>query len=392
MSATLSNPAAAKSPSRSSSDRLFNFSAGPGCLPDEVLRQAQQDLWNIDGSGIGILEHSHRGKVFDRVLAEAEADVRECGKVPANYKVLFLTGGASTQNFMVPANLLPAGGTADYINSGYWAEKSIEEVKHYGKAHIAGSSKDKNHSYIPSQGELKFSDAPAYVHYTSNNTIYGTEYHYTPTVPAGVPLVCDASSDIYARPIDVSKFGLIYAGAQKNMGAAGTTVMWIRDDVIAKADAVGAARDLPTMLRYGVHAKDGSRHNTPPVFAIYVVGLCMKWLKKFEYAGAPGKKGVEAMEVYNRDKAKHVYDVLDASSFYKAHARPDSRSLMNLTFRTPSEQLDDKFVKEAAAAGMDGLKGHRATGGMRATMYNAFPIAGAEAMAEFMREFEKKNG
>jgi len=387
MSATMSNPAKLVKPS--AADRIFNFSAGPGCLPDEVLKQAQQDLWNIDGSGIGILEHSHRGKVFDRVLAEVEADVRECGKVPANFKVLFLTGGASTQNFMIPANLLPVGGTADYLNTGHWAERSMEEVKYYGTLHVAGSSEEKGHSFIPAQGELKFSSNPAYVHYTSNNTIYGTEFHYTPTAPAGVPLVCDASSDIYSRPIDVSKFGLIYAGAQKNMGAAGTTVLWVRDDVIERSNKIAIERNLPTMLRFGVHAKDGSRHNTPPVFAIYVVGLCMKWLKKFEYAG---KRGVEAMEVFNAEKAKHIYDVLDASKFYKGHARPDSRSLMNLTFRTSSEQLDEKFVKDAAAAGMDGLKGHRATGGMRASLYNAFPIAGAKALGEFMREFERKNG
>ncbi len=392
MSATMSGPASLKSSSLAPADRLFNFSAGPGCLPDEVLRQAQQDMWNIGGSGIGILEHSHRGKIFDKILADVEADVRECGKVPANYKVLFLTGGASTQNFMIPANLLPIGGTADYINTGHWSERSMEEVKYYGELHTAGSSKDKNHSYIPGQSELKFSANPAYVHYTSNNTIFGTEFHHVPGVPAGVPLVCDASSDIYSRPIDVSRYALIYAGAQKNMGAAGTTVLWVRDDMIERANQVGLARNLPTMLRYGVHAKDGSRHNTPPVFAIYVVGLCMKWLKKFEYAGAPGKKGVEAMEIYNRDKAKYVYDVLEGSKFYKSHARADSRSLMNLTFRTPSEELDDRFVKEAAAAGMDGLKGHRATGGMRATMYNAFPIAGGKALGEFMREFERKNG
>jgi phosphoserine aminotransferase len=382
MSATMTS--AVKPAGKSASERIFNFSAGPGCLPEEVLRQAQQDLWNIDGSGIGILEHSHRGKVFDRVLAEAEADIRAVGNVPANFKVLFLTGGASTQNFMVPANLLPQGGTADYINSGYWAEKSIEEARFYGNIHLAGSSKEKNHSFIPSQNELKFSEKPAYLHYTSNNTIYGTEFHYVPQAPAGVPLVCDASSDIYARPWDFSKFGLIYAGAQKNMGAAGTTVLWIRDDVIERCN-----KNLPTMLRYGVHAKDGSRHNTPPVFAIYVVGLCMKWLKKFEYQG---KTGVAAMDIFNKEKAKHVYDVLDASSFYKGHARPDSRSLMNLTFRTPSEALDDAFLKEAGAAGLDGLKGHRATGGMRASLYNAFPMAGAKALADFMRAFEKKNG
>lgn len=385
MSATMTG--AVKHSGKAVSERIFNFSAGPGCLAEEVLRQSQQDVWNIDGSGIGILEHSHRGKVFDRVLAEAEADIRAVGNVPSNFKVLFLTGGASTQNFMIPANLLPKGGTADYINTGYWAEKSIEEAKFYGTAHLAGSSKDKDHSYIPSQAELKFSASPAYVHYTSNNTIYGTEYHYVPQAPAGVPLVCDASSDIYSGPIDVSKFGLIYAGAQKNMGAAGTTVLWVRDDVIERCN-----KDLPSMLRYGVHAKDGSRHNTPPVFPIYVVGLVMKWIKQFEYAGAPGKKGVDAMAVYNRDKAKLVYDVLDASKFYKGHARGDSRSLMNLTFRTPSEALDEKFVKEAKAQGMDGLKGHRATGGMRASMYNAFPMEGAKALAAFMKEFERTNG
>jgi phosphoserine aminotransferase len=383
MSATATSPAA-KPASKSASERIFNFSAGPGCLPEEVLRQAQQDIWNIDGSGIGILEHSHRGKVFDRVLAEAEAGVRSVGNTPANYKVLFLTGGASTQNFMIPANLLPQGGTADYINTGHWAEKSIEEVKYYGTAHLAASSADKNHSYIPAQGDLKFSAKPAYLHYTSNNTIFGTEFNYVPTPPAGVPLVCDASSDIYSRPWDISKFGLIYAGAQKNMGAAGTTVLWIRDDVIERCN-----KNLPSMLRFGVHAKDGSRHNTPPVFAIYVVGLCMKWLKNFEYAG---KNGVAAMEVFNKEKAKHVYDVLDKSQFYKGHARPDSRSLMNLTFRTPSEQLDEAFVKEAKSAGLDGLKGHRSTGGMRASLYNAFPMAGAKALADFMREFERKNG
>jgi phosphoserine aminotransferase len=382
MSATATSPA--KPAAKTHSERIFNFSAGPGCLPEEVLRQAQQDIWNIDASGIGILEHSHRGKVFDRVLAEAEADVRSVGNTPANYKVLFLTGGASTQNFMIPANLLPQGGTADYINTGHWAEKSIEEVKYYGTAHIAGSSAEKNHSYIPAQSELKFSAKPAYLHYTSNNTIFGTEFPYVPTPPTGVPLVCDASSDIYSRPWDISKFGLIYAGAQKNMGAAGTTVLWIRDDVIERCN-----KNLPSMLRFGVHAKDGSRHNTPPVFAIYVVGLCMKWLKKFEYAG---KSGVAAMEVFNKEKAKHVYDVLDKSQFFKGHARPDSRSLMNLTFRTPSEQLDEAFVKEAKAAGLDGLKGHRSTGGMRASLYNAFPMAGAKALADFMREFERKNG
>lgn len=371
--------------------KTYNFSAGPGCLPEEVLRQAQNDMWDIDGTGIGILEHSHRGKVFDKVLAEAMENCRKVGNIPANYKIMFLTGGATSQNHMIPMNLLPQGATADYVVTGYWAEKSSETVKFYGVSHESFNGKAENFSRIPADGDIKHSANPAYVHYTSNNTIYGTEFHRIPSVPANVPLVCDMSSDMFCAPLDISKFGLIYAGAQKNVGAAGATLVIIREDLLERK-----VRDLPPMLSYKVQAKDESRHNTPPSFNIYLTGLVFKWILK--------QGGVEKMYEYNLRKAKKIYDVLDASGFYKGHARKDapttggaasglgSRSLMNLTFRTPTAELDDKFVKEAAAAGLDGMKGHRATGGMRASIYNAFPEKGCEALASFMREFEKKNG
>jgi phosphoserine aminotransferase len=360
-------------------DRIFNFSAGPGVLPEAVLRQIQQDVWDIGGSGIGILEHSHRGKVVDKIWEEVDADFRALIGIPANYKILFLTGGATSQNFMVPANLLRQDQTADYILTGYWAEKSYEAAKMYGAINVAASSKEAKHSYIPAEQETRYTPKAAYVHYTSNNTIYGTQFHRVPTPPEGVPLVCDASSDFVSEPFDITRFGLLYAGAQKNVGPAGTTVVIVRDDLLERKP-----RELPTMLQYRVHAADGSRHNTPPVFPVYCVGLVVKWLLK--------NGGLAAIQKHNQQKAKLVYDVLDGSKFYTGHARPDSRSLMNITFRTPSEALDEKFVKEAKAARMDGLKGHRATGGMRASTYNAFPLAGCQALAQFMRDFEKKNG
>lgn len=359
--------------------RVFNFCAGPGALPDSVLRQMQQDVWDIGGSGVGICEHSHRGKVFDRVLEEAEGALRQVGSVPANYRILFLTGGASTQNFMVPANLLARGGTADYLETGYWAQKSIQEAKFYGTVHVACSSKDKGFSYIPSAQETRYSASPAYVHFTSNNTIYGTEFHREPVPPPGVPLVCDMSSDIFSRPVDVSKYALIYAGAQKNLGIAGTTIVIIRDDLVERGST-----ELPTMLQYRTHAKEQSRYNTPPVFAIYVTGLVAKWIL--------AQGGLQAVGAANAAKAKVIYDVLDASKFYVPYARPDSRSLMNITFKTPSEALDELFSKEAGAAGLDALKGHRATGGMRASTYNAMTIEGCRALADFMRDFERRHG
>lgn len=367
--------------------RCFNFSAGPGCLPEEVIQQAQQDLWNVAGSGVGICEHSHRAKVYDKILAEAEADCRKIANIPASYKILFLTGGATSQNFMVPANLLAQNETADYLTTGYWAEKSAEQAKLYGGVNEAWDGRASKHSFIPSDAEIKYSAKPSYVHMCSNNTIYGTEWRASetdaswrlPKVPAGVPLVCDMSSDLFCRPTDFSKFGLVYAGAQKNIGIAGTTLVVIHEDLLKRNP-----RELPTMLQYRVHAKDESRHNTPPVFAIYFSGLVFKWILK--------QGGLDSIFKRNVEKAGLIYDVLDKSSFYKAHARKDSRSLMNITFRTPTAELDDKFVAEAKAQGMDQLKGHRATGGMRASTYNAFPRAGCEALAQFMREFERKNG
>ncbi len=369
------------------SGRIFNFSAGPGCLPEEVLRQIQEDVWNIGGSGIGLLEHSHRGKVFDKILAEAFEDFARIANLPKNYKTLFLTGGATTQNFMVPANLKPQDQVADYITTGYWAEKSLEQAKFYGIVNEAATSKDKNHSYIPDDAQLKCSPNAAYVHMCSNNTIYGTEWNNNdgsfrlPKIPDGVPLVCDMSSDIYSRPVDFSKFGFVYAGAQKNLGAAGTTVCVIREDLLQRK-----ARELPLMLQYAVHAKDESRHNTPPVAAIYICGLVFKWILK-----QPG--GLAGIGTLNLRKANHIYGVIDAlPGFYKGHAAKRDRSYMNITFRTPTAELDDKFCKEAGAAGMDGLKGHRATGGMRASTYNAFPEEGCKVMANFMRDFAAKNG
>lgn len=385
-------PAVAKT----ASGRIFNFSAGPGCLPESVLEHIQQDVFNIAGSGIGILEHSHRGKVFDKVLQEAFADFRKISNLPSNYHVLFLTGGASTQNFMVPANLKAQDQTADYVTTGYWAEKALEHAKVYGQVSEAATSKDKNHSYIPSDAQTKYSASPAYVHFCSNNTIFGTEWHEVdasgkntwrqrdPKAPAGVPLVCDMSSDIYSRPVDFTKYGLVYAGAQKNLGAAGTTVVVIRDDLAAKK-----VRELPWLLQYGTFAKDESRPNTPPVFAIYICGLVFKWILA---QGQGGKHCLDVIHERNIRKAGFVYDVLDSGGFYKGHAEKNARSLMNLTFKCPTPELDDKFCKEAGAQGLDGLKGHRSTGGMRASMYNAMPEEGCKALADFMREFAKKNG
>lgn len=360
-------------------DRVFNFSAGPGVLPDDVLRQVQEDTWNIAGSGMGIMEHSHRDKLFDRVLAEAFEDCRRVGNIPADYDILFMTGGATTQNFLVPANLLPDGAVADYITTGYWAQKSFEECKVYGKPHEAFSGKANNFTTIPAQAELKFSAAPAYVHYTSNNTIMGTQFHYVPEPPSGVPLVCDMCSDIYSRPFDIRKYGLVYAGAQKNLGPAGVTLVIVRKDLLAREP-----RKLPSLMQYRLFAKEESRPNTPPVHAIYVVGQVFKWILR--------EGGLAALAVRNTDKAKLIYDVLDSSRFYKGHARPDSRSLMNITFRCPSEELDTRFISEAKKEGMVNIKGHRSTGGMRVSTYNACAVEACRAMAQFMREFERRNG
>lgn len=360
-------------------DRILNFSAGPGVLPEDVLRQVQQDIWNIGGSGIGIMEHSHRAKVYDSVLAEAFADCRAVGNIGDDYEVLFMTGGATAQNHLIPANLLPDGGTADYAVTGYWAKKTIAECKLYGTPHAAFDGESTDFTFVPGQDELKFSANPAYFHYTSNNTIRGTQYHYVPETPSGVPLVCDMCSDIFSRPLDVSKFGLIYAGAQKNLGPAGTTLVIIRKDLLERSP-----RPLPGMMSYKVFAEKASRPNTPPVFPIYVVGLVFKWILK--------QGGLGVIERQNAAKAKVVYDALDATDFYTTPARADSRSLMNVVFRTPSPETDQRFLAEALDAGMDNLKGHRSTGGMRASIYNAFPAEGCDTLVQFLREFARRHG
>ena len=358
------------------SDRIFNFSAGPAVMPEPVLRQAQKDLWNVAGSGIGVAEHSHRGKVFDRIFAETEAAARELAGIPDNYKVLFLQGGATLQFSMVPMCLLPAGRTADYLNTGVWSQKAIAEAKKVGAIHIAASSEETKFDRIPDVASIRYSDNPAYVHFTSNNTIYGTQWTSEPPVPAGAPLVCDASSDIYARPIDIAKYGLIYAGAQKNLGPSGVTFVIVRDDL---ADL--GSKDLPILLQYRTHVKDGSMHNTPNTFGIYLMGEVFKWIK--------AEGGLSGIKERNERKAKLLYDAIDASKVFTARARAGSRSLMNVCFFSQSDELDARFVSEAAKRGLDGLKGHRNAGGVRASIYNAMPEAGVQALVDFIHDFER---
>jgi phosphoserine aminotransferase len=361
-----------------STQRLFNFSAGPAVLPEPVLLEAQRDLVALPGVGMSILEISHRSKTFESILARTEADLRRLGGVPANYKVLFLQGGASMQFSMVPLNLLTAGATADYIVTGGWSQKAVKEAQRVGTVHIAGSTEGENFARIPRQDELTLTPGAAYVHFTTNNTLFGTEWASEPAV-GDVPLVADTSSDMFSRPIDVAKYGLIYAGAQKNLGPSGVTLVIVRDDLLARS-----TKSLHTMLNYAVHAENGSMYNTPPCFGIYLMGLVMKW--------GLAQGGLEAVGANNARKAAKLYAEIDRSGFYRGTADKASRSRMNITFRLPSEDLEKAFVKESTAAGLDGLKGHRSVGGMRASIYNAFPEAGVTALVEFMREFEAKNG
>lgn len=357
--------------------RVYNFSAGPAVLPLAVLEEIQRDLVALPGVGMSILEISHRSKAFESILEQAEADIRKLANVPANYKVLFLQGGASLQFAMVPMNLLTQGATADYIDAGSWGEKAIKEAKKVGNVNVAASTKAENYSRVPRQDELKLTPGAAYVHMTSNNTIEGTEYKQLPDVGAA-PLVSDTSSDMFSRPIDVAKHALIYAGAQKNMGPAGVTVVIIREDMLQRS-----SKALPTMLNYAVHAENKSLYNTPPAFAVYTTGLVMKWLLS--------QGGLTAIEKVNQRKAAKLYAEIDRTGFFRGTAHEDCRSLMNVTFRLASEDLEKQFVKEAEAAGLDGLKGHRSVGGMRASIYNAFPEEGVEALVQFMREFEKRH-
>jgi phosphoserine aminotransferase len=358
--------------------RIFNFAAGPAVLPLEVLEQVQRDLISLPGVGMSILEISHRSKPFDEIIQGAEADMRTLAGIPDGYQVMFLQGGASLQFSMVPMNLLPAGGTADYIVTGVWSQKAVKEAKRVAGVKIAATTEGESFKRIPKQSELQLDGNAAYVHYTTNNTIYGTEWHYRPEV-GGVPLVADMSSDIFSRPFEASKFAMIYAGAQKNLAPAGVTIAIMRDDMVKRTPAT-----LPTMLQYSVHAENKSLYNTPPVFPIYVMRLVLAWLLK--------NGGLDAIEKKNIKKAETIYKEIDRTGFYKGHAEKDSRSRMNITFRLPSEELEKKFAKEATAAGMDGLKGHRSVGGLRASVYNAFPQEGADTLVQFMQEFERKNG
>lgn len=350
-----------------------------------MINQARHDLLNIGGTGMGIVEHSHRAKCFDRVLSEAVEDCRAIGNIPESYEVLFMTGGATSQSFLVPANLLGQDESADYLTTGYWAERSYEQARMYGTIHEAWDGRGVQHRYIPSDEEIAYSASPVYVHMCSNNTIYGTQWRNAdgsmrlPVLPGGAFLVCDMCSDIYSRPMDVSKFGVVYAGAQKNVGIAGVSLVMIRKDLLERNP-----RELPLMLQYRVMAKDESRHNTPPVFPIYMSGLVFKWIIK--------QGGLATLHKRNVEKAQIIYDVLDRTAFYTGHARKESRSLMNITFRSPSARLDDLFLSGALAAGMDNLRGHRATGGMRASVYNAMPVQGCKVLADYMLEFARTHG
>jgi phosphoserine aminotransferase len=358
-------------------DRIYNFSPGPATLPYEVLVQAAKDIVNFNDKGIGLIEMSHRSKEFIQVADECEMLLRELLLIPKNYKVLFLQGGASTQFAMIPMNLLGPGKMASYINTGTWAKKAIKEAKLIGTVDVAYSSEDTNFDRVPFSGDYSLPAEAEYLYFVSNNTIFGTQFHSMPE--SDKMLVCDMSSDILSRPIDVSQFGLIFAGAQKNMGPAGCTVVIIREDLLDRTPD-----NIPTMFRYKTHADKGSMFNTPPCFAIYAIGLVLKWLKN--------NGGLAAIERMNQDKGALLYQAIDKSDFYRGHARKDSRSLMNITFNLPSAELEGKFIQEAAALALEGLKGHRSVGGCRASIYNAFPREGVEKLVGFMEEFERNNG
>ena len=359
-------------------ERIFNFSAGPAVIPVPVLEEAQRDMLALPGVGMSVMEISHRSKTFDEIIQGADAGLRELLGIPKDYQVLFLQGGASLQFAMVPMNFLSLDRSADYVVTGSWGKKAVKEAQKFGHVNFAANTADGGFTLVPAPDELQLDPSAAYVHFTSNETIEGVEFKHEPET-GDVPLVCDASSDILSRPIPVEKYGLIYGGAQKNMGPSGVTLVIMREDLLPRIP-----EGLATMLDYRTHAKDKSLHNTPNTWGIYIINLVCKWLKE--------KGGLEVMQRENEEKAKLIYDAIDATEFYRGHADPDSRSNMNVTFRLPSEDLEKKFASEATAAGMDGLKGHRSVGGIRASIYNAFPRAGCEALVEFMNEFERKNG
>ncbi len=358
--------------------RVFNFSAGPAALPEPVLRQAAQEMLDWHGSGMSVMEMSHRGREFIAIHAEAEALLRELLAVPANYKVLFMQGGAIGENAILPMNLLRGKTSADYINTGEWSKKSIKEAKKYARVNVAASAEADGFTSIPRRETWKLDPDAAYVHICANETIGGVEYHFTPDTGA-VPLVADMSSNIMSRPVDVAKYGLIYGGAQKNIGPAGLTIVIVRDDLLG-----GALPITPSAFDYTQQAENDSMLNTPPTYAIYVAGLVFKWIKE--------RGGLVAMEAHNRAKAALLYDYLDSSSFYASPVARDCRSLMNVPFKLKDESLDEAFLKGAQARRMVQLKGHRSVGGMRASIYNAMPVEGVKALVAFMKEFEAQHG
>jgi len=358
--------------------RVYNFSAGPAVLPEEVLGQAREEMLDWHGSGMSVMEMSHRGKEFTAIAQGAHADLRELLNLPANYKVLFLQGGAATQFAAVPMNLLRGKDKADYIHTGEWAKKAIGEAKKYCTVNLAASSEDRGFTYAPKRAAWRLDPAAAYVHFTGNETIGGVEFHWIPDT-GQVPLVCDLSSSLLSRPLDVSKFGLIYAGAQKNIGPAGLTIVIVREDLIGHA-----APTTPSTLDYKVQAENDSMYNTPPTYAIYVAGLVFKWLK--------AKGGLSGIEKLNVGKAGLLYDLLDASEFYRSPVAKEDRSRMNVPFTLREAALDDAFLKQAAQNGLVQLKGHRSVGGMRASLYNAMPLEGVKVLTEFMRDFERRQG
>lgn len=359
-------------------NRAHNFNAGPAGLPLEVMQQAQAELLDYKGTGMSIIEMSHRSKEFEAMINEAEADLRELLGVPANYKVIFMQGGASLQFAMIPMNLRAAGASADYIVTGAWSKKAVQEAQKLGAVHVAADMKASNYNAVPEK--LDLDPKAAYLYYCSNETIHGVEFFKEPVPPAGVELICDTSSDFMSRPIDVSKYAYLYAGAQKNVGPAGVVVGILREDMLERVP-----ENLPVMLDYKVQATEKSLYNTPPCFSIYMVGLVMKWIKK--------NGGLAGIEARNKAKADLLYSAIDASGgFYKGHAQSESRSRMNVTFRLPNEELEDTFAKEAKKLNMIGLKGHRSVGGMRASIYNAVELSDVEVLVQFMQEFQRKNG
>ncbi len=357
--------------------RVFNFSAGPAALPESVLRQAADEMLDWKGSGMSVMEMSHRGKEYMAIHAQAEADLRELLAIPASYKVLFLQGGAIGQNAIVPMNMLRGKTSADYINTGEWAKKSIKEAKNYCKVNVAATAEDTGFTSVPKQSTWKLDPNAAYVHICSNETIGGVEYHWVPDTGA-VPLIADMSSNILSRPIDVSQYGLIYAGAQKNIGPAGLTIVVVREDLLGNALPI-----TPSAFDYKQQADNDSMLNTPPTYAIYIAGLVFQWLK-----AQGGLKGIEA---HNRSKAALLYDYLDSSSFYSSPVARGDRSLMNVPFKLKNEALDDAFLKGAQARKLMQLKGHRSVGGMRASIYNAMPMEGVKALVDYMKEFASQH-